>query len=235
MIAVNNGEFARAKARGMATTLARHRRTDSARVLDARATRTVDIVVSLAALALVAPLMVVLMVLMKLTDPGPVFFAQPRIGRHGRTFRCLKFRSMVVDAEQQLARYLAAHPEAREEWDRDHKLRNDPRITWIGRFLRKSSLDELPQLINILRGDMALVGPRPIVPAEAIRYGRYLAAYASVRPGLTGLWQISGRNNTTYRRRVAIDTCYARSRSLSFDIKILAKTVPAVLLASGSY
>lgn len=202
---------------------------------DARATRALDIAVSLAAILVVAPLLLIIVTLMKLSDPGPVFFAQPRIGRDGRLFRCLKFRSMVVDAEAQLARYLAAHPEAYEEWARDHKLRNDPRITWLGRFLRKSSLDELPQLFNILRGDMALVGPRPIVAAEAVRYGRYLAAYSSVRPGLTGLWQVSGRNDTSYRRRVAIDTCYARSRSLALDVKILARTVPAVLKAAGSY
>ena len=129
----------------------------------------------------------------------------------------------------------ASDPIARLEWEKDHKLRNDPRITRLGSFLRKSSLDELPQLFNVLRGEMSLVGPRPIVDAEVVRYGRYFADYCSVRPGITGLWQISGRNDVSYRRRVALDVAFARARSRSLYVRILAGTVPSVLVRRGSY
>lgn len=205
------------------------------RSVDAIATRIFDIVVSLLALVMIAPLLLMVAVIILLTDTGPIFFSQRRVGRGGQLFSCYKFRSMVTDADNRLAEYLMKFPEARAEWDRDHKLRSDPRITGIGRFLRKSSIDELPQLFNVLRGDMSLVGPRPIVPGEIVRYGRYIADYCAVKPGITGLWQVSGRNDVSYRRRVALDTCYARSRSLWFDLRIVAKTIPAVLLASGSY
>lgn len=203
--------------------------------LDLGVTRLLDIAVSLCAIVLIAPLLVLIAAAIALFDRGPIIFAQPRVGRNGRMFACFKFRSMVVDADLRLAEYLAESPEAQAEWDRDHKLRNDPRITKLGLFLRKSSLDELPQLFNVLRGDMALVGPRPIVTGEIVRYGRYFTDYCAVKPGITGLWQVSGRNDVSYRRRVALDTCYARSRSLGLDLKIAAKTVPAVLRASGCY
>lgn len=202
---------------------------------DALLTRAMDFAVALVALLFFLPLMLLIAALIFVTDPGPIFFAHRRIGRDGRYFRCLKFRSMAVDAEARLADVLATDPVARAEWARDHKLKDDPRITRIGAFLRKSSLDELPQFFNVLRGDMALVGPRPIVEAEALRYGRYFAHYCSVRPGITGLWQVSGRNNVSYRRRVAFDVAYSRSRSTLFDVKILAMTVPSVMLARGSY
>ncbi|WBH18205.1 sugar transferase [Sphingomonas radiodurans] len=194
-----------------------------------------DLAVALIALAFFLPLMLVIATIIYVTDPGPVFFAHRRVGRGGRHFRCLKFRSMAVNAEELLAELLAKDAEARAEWARDHKLKNDPRITAIGGLLRKSSLDELPQLFNVLRGEMSLVGPRPIVDAEVLRYGRYFAHYCSVRPGITGLWQVSGRNNTSYRRRVAFDVTYSRSRSALFDAKILVMTVPSVMLARGSY
>lgn len=168
-------------------------------------------------------------------NPGPVIFKQSRIGRGGKLFKCLKFRTMAIDAEERLGNLLATDTSARREWERDHKLKDDPRIVGIGRFLRKSSLDELPQLFNILRGEMSLVGPRPIVPAEACRYGRYLKHYSLVRPGLTGLWQISGRNDVSYRRRVAFDVIYVRSSSVGFNIKIILLTVPCVLMSKGSY
>ena len=142
---------------------------------------------------------------------------------------------MGVDAPDRLAAVLAEDPEARACWERDHKLKNDPRITPIGGFLRRSSLDELPQLINVLRGDMSIVGPRPITMVEAERYGRYIVEYVSVAPGITGLWQISGRNDVSYRRRVALDVAFARSRSLPLYVKIAVMTVPAVLFARGSY
>ncbi|WP_333473788.1 sugar transferase [Sphingomonas radiodurans] len=202
---------------------------------DARITRMMDLAVALIALAFFLPLMLVIATIIYVTDPGPVFFAHRRVGRGGRHFRCLKFRSMAVNAEELLAELLAKDAEARAEWARDHKLKNDPRITAIGGLLRKSSLDELPQLFNVLRGEMSLVGPRPIVDAEVLRYGRYFAHYCSVRPGITGLWQVSGRNNTSYRRRVAFDVTYSRSRSALFDAKILVMTVPSVMLARGSY
>ena len=141
---------------------------------------------------------------------------------------------MVIDAESRLAALLLHDPAAREEWQDNHKLRRDPRITSVGRFLRSSSLDELPQLINFLRGDMALVGPRPIVAAELMKYGHYIDHYFAVRPGLTGLWQVSGRSSTTYRRRVAMDVVYARNRCLVLQFRILLMTLPSVLLRRGA-
>jgi exopolysaccharide production protein ExoY len=205
------------------------------RSVDHLMTRLFDICASLALLLFLGPLMIVVATLIIVTNPGPIIFGHKRLGRDGRTFHCLKFRSMVTDSQDRLAHLLASDADARREWERDHKLKNDPRITPIGAFLRKSSLDELPQLFNVLRGDMSLVGPRPIVMDEVRRYGRYFSHYAQVRPGITGLWQISGRNNTTYRRRVALDVAYSRSRSLPLNIKILLMTVPSVLLAKGSY
>ena len=157
-----------------------------------------------------------------------------RIGRGGREFPCLKFRSMAVDAEARLESHLASSAAARREWDRYHKLEFDPRITPLGRFLRSSSLDELPQLFNVLRGEMSLVGPRPIVRAEVRRYNRYFPVYCSTRPGLTGLWQVLGRNRVSYRRRVAADVLYVRRKSLWLNIRILVATIPAVLLRRGA-
>ncbi|MDB5444854.1 MAG: sugar transferase, partial [Phenylobacterium sp.] len=164
-----------------------------------------------------------------------IFFGHSRIGYEGRSFRCWKFRTMVVDAEARLSALLARDPEARDEWDADHKLRRDPRVTPLGLFLRVTSVDELPQLFNVLTGEMSLVGPRPIVPAEVARYGRRFAHYCSVRPGITGLWQVSGRNDVGYRSRVAMDTVFAKTATLSLYLWILAVTVPAVLRRDGSY
>lgn len=196
--------------------------------------RTCDIAIASAALLVVLPLLVLIALLVFVCDPGPVFFAHRRVGEGGRHFHCLKFRSMVRDADARL-RHLLVHDEnARLEWETYHKLSDDPRILPLGRFLRKSSLDELPQLLNVLRGDMSIVGPRPIVPDETWRYGRYLRHYLNCRPGITGLWQISGRSNTTYRRRVALDVTWSRSRSLTFYWWVLFRTVPSVLTADGS-
>ncbi len=197
--------------------------------------RVLDIACSLAALVFFAPFLIVLVLLVWLGDGASPIFAQRRIGRGGRMFRCFKLRTMVPDAEARLEKLLARDPAAREEWARDQKLRRDPRITPIGRFLRTSSFDELPQLYNVLRGDMSIVGPRPIVDAEKVRYGRYIRDYCSVPPGITGLWQISGRNDVSYRRRVALDVTYARAKSLPLDLKIIVATIPAVLLRRGSY
>ena len=197
--------------------------------------RALDISVSLLALIFFAPLLLAVALAIYVTDPGPIFFAHRRIGRRGRTFACLKFRSMVVNADQRIKELLDSDPVARREWERDHKLRNDPRITPLGNFLRRSSLDELPQLFNVLRGEMSIVGPRPIVFDEVPRYGRYYQHYCLARPGITGLWQINGRNDVSYRRRVALDTTYARTRTVFFDIEIMLRTVPAVLASRGSY
>ena len=197
--------------------------------------RFIDIMAALAALIAFAPIMIAIAIAIKIFDSGPVFFAHKRMGQFGRTFGCLKFRSMVVNADQRLKEHLSNNPAAAAEWALDHKLRNDPRITPLGRFLRKSSLDELPQLFNVLRGEMSLVGPRPIVAAEVERYGRYFADYCSVRPGITGLWQVSGRNDVTYRRRVALDVTYSRTQSLKLYAWIIYRTVPALLFQRGSY
>jgi lipopolysaccharide/colanic/teichoic acid biosynthesis glycosyltransferase len=197
--------------------------------------RLLDILLTLALLVFFLPLIAITGILVWIVDPGPILFRHRRVGYQGKEFYCLKFRSMVVDAERRLEEVLASDPAIRAAWLRDHKLPTDPRITKIGKFLRASSLDELPQLFNVLRGEMSLVGPRPIVKAEVPRYGRYIADYYSVVPGVTGLWQIGGRSDTSYRRRVALDVAFARSRSPGLYLKILVLTVPAVLLARGSY
>lgn len=197
--------------------------------------RLLDIVLATLALVFLAPLLGVVAVAVWLQDGGSCIYAQSRVGRGGETFKCLKFRSMLVDADKRLAELLATDPQARAEWDRDHKLRQDPRITALGSFLRRSSVDEIPQLVNVIRGEMSLVGPRPIVAAEVRRYGHYFRDYCSVTPGITGLWQVSGRNDVSYRRRVALDVTYARNKSLMLDLKILLATIPAVLLRRGSY
>ncbi len=197
--------------------------------------RTTDIVIAGLAILFILPLLVSISLMVWLQDGGAPIYAQERIGRGGRVFRCYKFRSMVVDSRARLERLLTESAAAREEWARDHKLRRDPRITPIGAFLRKSSLDELPQLFNVLGGTMSLVGPRPIVAAEVARYGRRIIHYYAVRPGITGLWQISGRNDVSYRRRVALDCAYVKHRSLMLDLRILTVTVPIVLMRRGSY
>jgi exopolysaccharide production protein ExoY len=198
-------------------------------------TRMIDVFASAAALLFLAPLFVIVAILIKLQDGGPILFAHSRIGRNGQSFRCLKFRSMVLDADMRLREHLAANPEARKEWAENQKLRKDPRITPVGMFLRKSSIDELPQIINVLIGEMSLVGPRPIVTSEIAHYGKSFRHYCRVRPGITGLWQVSGRNDICYRRRVALDRTYVRGQSLRMYVLIVLKTVPAVLRSSGCY
>jgi exopolysaccharide production protein ExoY len=191
---------------------------------------------TIAFLMLVAfsPVLLAITLLVWQAGGAPVFFGHYRVGRDGRLFRCLKFRPMRVDAEQALAHLLATDAAARAEWQRDQKLANDPRITPIGRILRKTSLDELPQLINVMRGDMCFVGPRPVTPAELMRYGAVRWHYVSVTPGITGLWQVSGRNRTTYEQRVALDKHYVETRTLWGDIVILARTVRVVLTGHGA-
>ena len=202
---------------------------------DRQLSRLFDIAGACLLLLFVAPLLAVIAIAIAFQRSGPIFFRQTRIGLGSDTFQVLKFRTMVPDAEARLIQYLAENPEAAAEWRADHKLRHDPRTTPFGRFLRRSSLDELPQLFNVLRGDMSLVGPRPIVAAEVAKYGRHFPAYISVKPGLTGRWQVSGRNDVSYPRRVRMDAAYARSRCLALDVRILVETVPAVLKRRGSY
>ncbi|WP_273144038.1 sugar transferase [Oceanicaulis alexandrii] len=196
--------------------------------------RVLDISLALAGLIILSPVLITIAALVRLQDKGPAIFAHTRIGQNGEPFKCYKFRSMMIDAPHRLERLLATDPEAAAEWARDQKLRKDPRITMLGGFLRRSSLDELPQLLNILRGEMSVVGPRPIVMDEAIRYGNEFEAYKAVRPGVTGLWQVSGRNDVSYDERVDIDARYAREWTVLGDIWIIIKTVPAVLLSRGA-
>ena len=191
--------------------------------------------ITLLALLFLLPLMLAVALAIWVQDRGPVLFAHRRVGLGGRSFYCLKFRSMALDAEARLQSLLANDPVAAAEWAADHKLRNDPRVTPLGAFLRKTSLDELPQLFNVLKGEMSLVGPRPIVDAEIVRYGRRFNDYCRVKPGITGLWQVSGRNDVSYRTRVAMDAVYAKHKSGRLDVWILAATIPAVLARKGSY
>ena len=190
--------------------------------------------VALLLLMLLSPVMAVVTFFIWKRDGAPVLFAHYRVGRNGKLFRCMKFRSMLRNSEQVLADLLRNDEQARAEWARDQKLTNDPRITPIGHFLRRSSLDELPQLLNVLRGEMSLVGPRPITVAELTRYGSVRWHYLSVRPGITGLWQVSGRNNTSYEERVALDRRYVEQRSMLGDVAILFKTVRVVVLREGA-
>jgi exopolysaccharide production protein ExoY len=196
--------------------------------------RAFDILTSVALLLLLMPIMLLIGLLIFVMDGGPPIYRHSRIGRNCETFSCLKFRSMRVNADAEMQKLLERDPKFGSEWQNGFKLQRDPRVTRLGKLLRDTSLDELPQLFNVLRGDMSLVGPRPIVMAEMPRYGRYIAHYLSVRPGLTGLWQISGRSTTTYRRRVAADVLYVRLRSFSLDLRILVNTIPAVLTGKGS-
>lgn len=197
--------------------------------------RVFDAAVAVCAILLLLPLLGLVALVIRLTDKGPIFFSHKRMGFGGTPFRCWKFRTMSVDGSRILAEHLARDASAALEWAQTQKLRDDPRVTPVGRFLRGSSLDELPQLWNVVCGEMSLVGPRPIVESEAGHYGRAIRFYMSVRPGLTGLWQVSGRSGTTYRRRVALDKAYVVRWSFGKDVLILFKTIPAVLLAKGSW
>ena len=198
-------------------------------------TRSCDILAALAALILLSPIFVLIMALVKYTDGGSVFYGHRRIGYNGSTFRCLKFRTMAENGDAILQQHLDENPEAFEEWRATRKLQDDPRVTVLGTVLRKLSLDELPQLINILKGEMSLVGPRPVVEDELELYEASAVYYLSSRPGLTGLWQVSGRNDVSYAARVAFDTHYVRNWSLTSDLVIVARTIPAVCLSRGSY
>lgn len=185
-------------------------------------------------LLLFSPLMLVLMFLIWWADGAPVLFGHYRVGHCGCLFKCLKFRSMRLDADAVLAKLLDSDPKARAEWESDQKLLNDPRVTGVGLFLRKTSLDELPQLLNVAMGDMRLVGPRPVTPPELMRYDFSRWHYVSVAPGMTGLWQVSGRNLTTYEQRVALDRSYVENASAWLDTQILFRTIWVVLTGHGA-
>jgi Undecaprenyl-phosphate galactose phosphotransferase WbaP len=195
--------------------------------------RAFDIVAAIILLVLLLPLFAAVAALVA-TDGGPVFFRHKRIGHRGKCFGCLKFRTMVVGAEPLLKEYLSHHPEAAEEWARDQKLTFDPRVTTIGRALRQTSLDEFPQLFNVLKGEMSLVGPRPVTESELARYGSHLAHYKVVRPGITGLWQVSGRSDLSYEKRVALDVEYVENWHLLLDAQILLRTPRVVLNRVGA-
>lgn len=197
--------------------------------------RVIDILLALSAILLLAPFLLICSVLTAISSPGPVLFRHKRVGFNGRRFDCLKFRTMAVDAQERLARHLETDPTAAAEWVATRKLRHDPRVTAIGTVLRKSSLDELPQLFNVLRGDMSLVGPRPVTEEELGRYSEAVNAYYACRPGITGLWQVSGRSTTTFNRRVALDNYYAHNWSIILDAKIMMATIPAVCFTNTAY
>ena len=194
-----------------------------------------DYVLTILGVILISPVLLLIVIAIKLDSKGPTFFVQERIGYGGKTFKCYKFRSMWEDAEERLTQILDNDPLLQEEWNTFHKMRNDPRITRVGKFLRSTSLDELPQLFNILKGEMSLVGPRPCYASELVLYGDLVEDYLAVRPAITGLWQTSGRNFLDFDDRVRLDTWYAKNWTLWLDIVILWRTVKVVLKKSGAY
>jgi exopolysaccharide production protein ExoY len=197
--------------------------------------RVIDIILAISGIVLLAPLLIICFVATVMTSPGPALFRHRRVGFNGKHFDCLKFRTMVTDAPERLRQLLDSDPVAAAEWTANRKLRYDPRVTAIGAILRKSSLDELPQLFNVLRGDMSIVGPRPVTEEELVMYSGAINAYLACRPGITGLWQVSGRSTTTYNKRIACDTFYAHNWSMTLDAKILIVTIPALLVSDGAY
>ncbi|BAU48127.1 UDP-phosphate galactose phosphotransferase [Sulfurifustis variabilis] len=209
----------------------RARASRGARVLK----RVMDILGAVFLLVVLAPVLLHIALLVKLAAGGPVLFRHPRVGRHGKTFVCYKFRTMIRNADEVLEGMLASDPNVREEWNRHYKLKYDPRVVPIGRILRRTSLDELPQLLNVLKGEMSLVGPRPIVSGELDRYRENVHHYLETAPGLTGLWQISGRNDLSYADRVSLDIWYSRNWSLWLDVVILSRTFRAIVSSRGAY
>lgn len=200
-----------------------------------RVKRFLDILICTLAMPVALPLGFILALIILLDSKGAPIYRQQRIGKNGEPFMLYKFRTMIPNADTVLQTYIENDPELAREWQQTQKLKNDPRLTRAGQFLRKTSLDELPQVFNILRGNMTLVGPRPIVENERSKYGRYFEEYCEVRPGLTGLWQTSGRNDTTYSQRVAYDHYYINHWSLALDMWILAKTIPVAFSGRGAY
>jgi exopolysaccharide production protein ExoY len=208
---------------------------ESPRPIGLTSKRVIDIILAVSGIILLAPLLIICFVVTVATSPGPALFRHKRVGFNGKYFDCLKFRTMVTDAPERLRQLLDSDPVAAAEWAANRKLRHDPRVTAIGDILRRSSLDELPQLFNVLRGDMSIVGPRPVTAEELVKYSGAIDAYLSCRPGITGLWQVSGRSTTTYSKRVACDAFYAREWSMALDAKIVIVTIPSLLLSESAY
>ena len=196
-----------------------------------------DLLFSIVFFIICLPLFIVISILIKFNSRGPIFFSQKRLGKNNIPFSCIKFRTMHPEAKDILENILAKNPLLKKEFDESHKIKNDPRITVIGKFLRKTSLDELPQFINVLKGEMSIVGPRPIVKGEKKKYGKYLKEVLSVKPGITGLWQVSGRNNLTYKTRVLLDLNYVRNSNFLMDFRIIIRTFGVILfpLDRGAY
>jgi exopolysaccharide production protein ExoY len=211
------------------------RHLDSHKPIGGASKRLFDLVLAVLLLVLVGTLVVAVAAMILALDGRPIMIRHFRVGRGGTPFACLKFRTMVPNADQALEEHLRANPAARPEWSESRKLKNDPRVTRLGKVLRKSSLDELPQVINVFKGEMSFVGPRPIVRDEVSQYGAHIADYYRARPGLTGPWQVSGRNDVTYGNRVLLDSDYVQNWSFARDILILLKTVPAVITTRGVY
>lgn len=210
--------------------------TDLIEIKRLPAKRLFDILFSLAALTLCLPIFLIIAAAIRCSSKGNVVYSQYRVGRGGRIFRCYKFRTMHCDADKRLVDILNKDPAKRSEWEANHKLKNDPRITFIGSFLRRTSLDELPQFFNVLKGDLSVVGPRPVTPEEVVKhFGKKASKILSVRPGITGIWQVSGRSNTTYAERIAYDERYVSCRSLLLDIKLIAETIPRMIFSKGAF
>jgi len=195
-----------------------------------------DIGFSIFALIITLPITIPIAIVIKLTDGGNIIYGHERVGKDGKKFKVLKFRSMYMDADKKLKEILVNDPKAKEEWEKTFKLKNDPRVTPIGKFLRKSSLDELPQFINVLKGDMSVVGPRPVVEEELTKYYKEKAElYKSVKPGVTGYWQVEGRSDTDYDERIRMDEYYIKNQSFLLDLKIILKTIKVMLTGKGAY
>jgi lipopolysaccharide/colanic/teichoic acid biosynthesis glycosyltransferase len=207
------------------------------RVNQAFLKRWFDIAFSLLVLILLSPIYLLLALLVALSSPGPIFYVQQRVGKNYRPFNCLKFRTMVHNADQVLQDMLETSPHIREEFEGNFKLKHDPRITWIGRFLRVTSLDEFPQFWNVLRGDMSVVGPRPLVPEELPKYGGYMHTILTIRPGITCIWQVSGRNDIPYDLRIQMDVSYARRHNFLMDLWLIFRTIGVVVFPkdNGAY
>ncbi|MFV0340315.1 MAG: sugar transferase [Parachlamydiaceae bacterium] len=198
--------------------------------------RLFDMLFTLFVVVLTSPLLLFCIAAIAITSKGPIIYGHQRIGRGGKPFKCYKFRTMYPDADHRLQALLDSDAVIKDEWEKNHKLKDDPRVTIIGRFLRKTSLDEFPQFWNVLRGDLSVVGPRPVVKAELLKfYGNNAATVLQVKPGLTGLWQVSGRSKTTYEKRVQLDLEYVQKSSFWFDALIVIKTIPALLFSKGAY
>tara|TARA_B100000212_G_C27382863_1_gene537899 strand:- start:2467 stop:3120 length:654 start_codon:yes stop_codon:yes gene_type:complete len=196
-----------------------------------------DIFFALLILLIGSPFLIVISLLIKLSSRGPIFFSQERIGKNNKTFKCIKFRTMHPEAEDMLENLINNNKSIRKEFNETHKIKNDPRITNIGKFLRKTSLDEIPQFLNVIKMEMSVIGPRPIVKEEIEKYGNSISKVLTVKPGITGLWQVSGRNNLSYKRRVSLDCIYVNNVNFIMDIRIIIRTLGVILFPNdrGAY